>query len=90
MYVITKTSAVWQDACTDAPIRGRSTQPEKRTLWARHAWRTPVGRCIGVRLVGEVIVQVCVHDGVERHWLAAAQVLSAKQARAWVAVGFGR
>lgn len=80
-------AAVWQDDPADTlPVR--PTLPPVRTLWARRAFHAPGGRCIGVRLRGDALLQVCVVNGSRRRWLAAERVQSERQAQAWARAGF--
>jgi hypothetical protein len=80
-------AAIWQD---DPPAVSspRNVRPPIKTIWATKAWRTAQGRCVGVRLVGGQVVQVCVSTGQTRKWVPAERVLTAKQAKAWASTGF--
>jgi hypothetical protein len=80
-------AAIWQDD-PSANSNRRVVRPPIQTVWATRAWRIAQGRCIGVRLVGRQVVQVCVSNGQTREWVPAERVLTAKQAKAWASSGF--
>ena len=90
MYIRLHNAAVWQDSPADPQPRSNPPRPPLRTLWAQHAWKSPLGRCIGIRTGDERWVHICVHDGVTRRWHPWQDVLTERQAKQWAAIGFGR
>jgi len=91
MYRRTAQAAVWAEAQADQP---QSVEPSRdvravaeRTIWARVPLQTRRGRCVAVRLRGDLLL-VGVAGSSAIRWLPARQVLTDEEAAAWVAGGF--
>ena len=87
MYILTPTSAVWQD--DEASSSPPPMRPAVKTLWALHPLQLPHGRCVAVRMRGEHVLQVCLQtrDG-KRWWKPVESVLTPILAQRWARQGF--
>lgn len=94
MYVRTPQAAAWKDIADDAsklpdlaPIQ-TTVPPALTTRWARVPLQSRRhGRCIALKVEGgEVLVGVA--GSPKMQWLPVGQVLSEREAAAWLARGF--
>jgi len=84
MYTRYEGAAVWLDATDDPAPATRPHRPPIRILWATRPFRCRLGHCLGIRLAGDGVLQICVSDGLRRKWLPASHVLTERQASAWI------
>jgi hypothetical protein len=92
MYRRTAQAAVWSSggAVDQSPMAATdrdSRAAGERTIWARVPHQARRGRCVAVRLRGDVLL-VGVAGSPAVQWLPARQVLSDAEAEAWLAAGF--
>ena len=91
MYLRTAQAAVWSGVPVDQPptvVPGRESRTAaERTIWARVPLQTRRGRCVAVRLRGDLLL-VGVAGSPAVQWLPARQVLTDAEAAAWLAAGF--
>lgn len=67
--------------------RSRCSGSVERTIWARVPLQSRRGRCVALRLRGDVLL-VGIAGAPAVQWLPAHQVLTATEAAAWGACGF--
>lgn len=91
MYRRTAQAAAWTEAQVGQPqpvVAGRVVRAAaERTIWARVPLQTRRGRCVAVRLRGDLLL-VGVAGSPAVQWLPARQVLTDAEAAAWLAAGF--
>lgn len=91
MYRRTAQAAVWNGVSVDqSPTVSPGRDPRvaaERTIWARVPLQVRRGRCVAVRMRGDVLL-VGVAGSPAVQWLPARQVLTDAEAEAWLAAGF--
>lgn len=88
MYMRTPKAAAWTGSVPDRSIPGRDARGSvERTIWARVPIQSRRGRCVALRLRGDVLL-VGIAGAPAVQWLPAHQVLTADEAAAWKARGF--
>ena len=91
MYRRTAQAAAWTEAQVgqlQPVVAGRVVRAAaERTIWARVPLQTRRGRCVAVRLRGDLLL-VGVAGSPAVQWLPARQVLTDAEAAAWLAAGF--
>jgi len=92
MYQRTVQAAGWNgDLVGDksrSGVGGRdSPVTAERTIWARAPFQTHRGRCVAVRLRGDLLL-IGIAGSPAVKWLPARQVLTDAEAAAWLAADF--
>jgi len=92
MYMKTPQAAAWTGSVPDPSIRPVRADRDARgsvgrTIWARVPFQSRRGRCVALRLRGDVLL-VGVAGAPAVQWLPVHQVLTAVEAAAWEASGF--
>lgn len=91
MYRRTAQAAAWIGAQADQPqsvVPGQGVRAvAEQTIWARVPLQTRRGRCVAVRLRGDLLL-VGVAGSPAIQWLPVRQVLTDEEAAAWVAGRF--
>jgi hypothetical protein len=91
MYMKTPQAAAWTGSVPDPSIPGHAARDARgsveRTIWARVPLQSCRGRCVALRLRGDVLL-VGIAGAPAVQWLPAHQVLTAAEAAAWEASGF--
>jgi hypothetical protein len=91
MYRRTAQAAAWSGVSVDQPptaAPGREARAAaERTIWARVPLQTQRGRCVAVRLRGDLLL-VGVAGSPAVQWLPARQVLTDVEVSAWLRSGF--
>jgi hypothetical protein len=90
MYQSTVRAAAWNGAPADQyrseGAGSVARTAADRTIWARVPFQTRRGRCVSVRLRGEVLL-VGIAGSPAVQWLPAHQVLTDAEVVAWLAAG---
>lgn len=91
MYQKTPQAAAWAGSVPDqlTPVRaGRDARATgERTIWARVPFQSRRGRCVALRLRGDVLL-VGIAGAPAVQWLPVRQVLTDAEAAAWQVAGF--
>jgi hypothetical protein len=91
MYYRTSLAAVQDDSATDKNVslssKSAAYTPTERTIWAKVPLKTKHGRCVAVKLRGNVVL-IGISCAPAVQWVPVQKVLTEAEVEAWAKVGF--
>ena len=91
MYYRTSLAAVRNDSATDRSVSSSSKSaaytPTERTIWAKVPLKTRYGRCVAVKLRGDVLL-IGISYAPAVQWVPAQKVLTEAEVETWTKGGF--
>ena len=91
MYYRTSLAAVLDDSSFDRNVPSSSKSaayaPTERTIWAKVPLKTRHGRCVAVKLRGDVLL-IGISCAPAVQWVPAQKVLTEAEVEAWTKGGF--
>jgi hypothetical protein len=91
MYSRTLLAYVKADSATDKSVSSSSKSsaytPSERTIWAKVPLQTKHGRCVAVKVRGDIVL-IGIACAPTVRWVPAQKVLTESEVAAWTKSGF--